>query len=256
MAFYAPVDNIPDPHYPIDPLGIERRWLIEAPINSVEVLEAILKPAVPYKVHQARPIRQYRPGPLTQSEQNLQDCRNRLFLDREVSFVILGFRECYRLSDWFEKRGFWSPPFSQFTIPWFSTKRGKYLSPVEFALFSEVSDHTRANGLTRESATRAVLEELGLLGQSLSRSLLPHGAVALPENSTAWIKGRPGTTSEYTASAEQIYEARRSHDQKHRPALSAESEHGQTTSSMCEAILDEFFADFLARQCQSDRSQL
>lgn len=107
---------------------------------------------------------------------------------------------------------------------------GKRLCPVYFALFST----TTVKGFTRESATRAVLEELGLLGHSFPRSLLPPDAVPLPEDMAAWLKGRPGTTIEYVAFIERMHEAHNNSGQgddqdRREQSISAEMRDRHTT---------------------------
>ncbi len=113
---YAPVDDIPDSHYPTHPNRSEIRWLIEAPINTVEVLEAILKPPLPYKIYKERPIRRYRRGPVTRKIQEWQDNEGRLFQDRKLPFVIISVEDWLRLTRWFSKRSFNDPAFPHFSI--------------------------------------------------------------------------------------------------------------------------------------------
>jgi hypothetical protein len=148
MSRLALIDDIPDPHYPITYL--DRAWLIEAPLNSVEVLEAILKPPCPYKIYTARPIRQHRWGPLNLKQQRRQDNEGKLFQDREISFVIVGPEELSYLERWFDERGFFTQFLPHMSIPWVDSG-GKRLTAVNAALFSNY----RNNGLTpRKCNTR------------------------------------------------------------------------------------------------------
>lgn len=187
---FIPPDNIPDPRYPVRSYN-NKRWLIEPPVNSVEVLEAILKPSYPYKIYTVRPIRQYRRGPLNLQRQRLQDNEGKLFQDREIQFIILSGREWGYLLDWFHKHDFSAEPLTHMFIPWYG-ELGKRLSPIWSALFFDYGSDIKAKGLTYESATEAILKELGLMGHSFPRSLLPSDAAPLPEDLTALREGRPG----------------------------------------------------------------
>ena len=190
--YFVPPDNIPDPHYPAKSYT-NMRWIIEAPVNSVEVLEDILKPPHPYEIYKVRPIRQYRRGPLAQKMQMWQDSEGKLFQDREIQFVILSVEEWKHLLHWFDIRDFSTEPLTHMFIPWFD-QLGKRLSPVWGALFASHREDIKARGLTCESARQAILKELGLMGHCFSRSLLPSDAAPLPEDRTALYEGRPGVS--------------------------------------------------------------
>ena len=101
---FVPPDTISDPHHPIN--FCDMPLLIEALVNSVEVLEAILKPSHPYETYTARPIRQYRRGPLGLKMQPFEDSEGKPFQDRKIRFAILRQKEWGYFLRWFRERVF------------------------------------------------------------------------------------------------------------------------------------------------------
>ncbi|KAG8412229.1 hypothetical protein J3458_014418 [Metarhizium acridum] len=180
-------------------------WIIEAPLNSVEVLEAILKPSHPFKIYTARHVqrrfdRAYGSKRLYSEYIRLQ---GQLERNREVSFVRVpvsaekilhrGLGGCFR------------PVRLQYiSIPW-STGRIQYLTHP----FALVMSHRPVPGIyTYQGLLDTVFRQLGLSTGpvNVQRSLLKRGTTPLPETIWDWFAGRPGSTAAlpYFTSARKI----------------------------------------------------
>jgi hypothetical protein len=202
-------------------------WLIEAPLNSVELLEAVLKPAEPFKIYKAHHVS--RPPPITDTppkpvkkddlpeieafwyEAGYQfqiDCRQvrkqlceefqrgqgRLTRNREVSFVCLepaAMDTMYKdfLLTYHAVRLNW------IAIPW-NTGGGRrtiLVHPWALVLRRQPTpDYSYWDSFQR------MLKERGLAGLAESgfpRSLLQQGTVPLPETLRDWLMGIPGETA-------------------------------------------------------------
>jgi len=73
-------------------------WIIEAPINAVEILEAILKPSHPFKIHTARHVRcgctrtarrGFGLAGLRKRHAEYTQLQGRLEADRDISFICM-----------------------------------------------------------------------------------------------------------------------------------------------------------------------
>ncbi|KAK7219934.1 hypothetical protein V2G26_007937 [Clonostachys chloroleuca] len=145
-------------------------WMIEAPLNTVEIIEAILKPAKPFTVHRARHFspgctRHFSKLPLDQPQRTQQ----------LYPMVLDAVRLQY------------------ICIPWvFSDGIKSLVNPMAYLLHDAPrpgSTHTYDRGLAY------VLRTLGLTSYTVDkRNYLRPGATPMPECVLDWDCGIPGRT--------------------------------------------------------------
>ncbi|KAM0474763.1 hypothetical protein ACHAP7_007724 [Fusarium lateritium] len=194
---YGPGPEATDPEY----MGhLVTPWIVEAPFNSVEVFEAILKPDKPLRVYKTRHFhkpcasraRSSRPHSqrrlIYQKAQYAEYARfqGRLEQDREVSFVYLPTSDSPKILEAIEP--FCYPvKLMYLSIPWHSS------SECVSALipYHRCDPHT---GATYPEILQALLKHLGIPDCDFQRSLLEPGTTPLPENLEDWIEGIPGTS--------------------------------------------------------------
>jgi len=184
-------------------------FMIEAPLNSVEVLEAILKPSEPFKIHKAhhihRGLRKKVDGKNLRLSSQLyrKACRHyaeysrwqgRLAKERAISFVCIPEKAIEILRD--TLRGtFWPVKLIYISIPWsydpIKDPRGLE-HPWALVLQRKPEDGTIH---TYENRFKDLLERLNLVGCNFGRSLLTPGTVPLPECLWDWFAGVSGKTA-------------------------------------------------------------
>ncbi|KID83674.1 hypothetical protein MGU_09060 [Metarhizium guizhouense ARSEF 977] len=180
-------------------------WIVEAPLNSVEVLEAILKPSHPFQIHAAHHVqrrfdRAHGSKRLYSEYIRLQ---GQLERNREVSFIRVPASAEKILRHWL--MGFFKPVLLNYiSIPW-TTGRIQCLAHPRALV---MSDRPVAGIYTYEILLATKFRELGLSTSpvDLQRSLLKRGTTPLPETIWDWFAGRPGTTAAlpYFTSARKI----------------------------------------------------
>lgn len=187
-------------------------WIIEAPLNSVELLEAILKPSHPFEIHTARHVRrgcaqmignEWQRALLKRRYAEYIRQQGRLELDREISFICVPTTALETIHTNFF--GVFIPVQLQYlSIPWSTEAEPRSLAhPWALVLHDRPwpgTIHTYGNRLGR------LLEAHELLGTQLRRSLLKDGTSPLPECLWDWFDGKAGTTAAlpYYASEEEV----------------------------------------------------
>ncbi|KAI3319956.1 hypothetical protein HD806DRAFT_525248 [Xylariaceae sp. AK1471] len=227
-------------------------WLIEAPLNSVELLEAVLKPSQPFKIYKAhhvflpRPIMDMPLKPVKKDDwldfwheaaykseirwMKLQKAlhkefykgQGRLTCDREVSFVYLdkGAMETM-LNDFMFT--YHAVRLNWIAIPWNSgeDQPTSLAHPWPLVLRQQPTPE-----FSYRFYFHRMLEERGLASLAESgfpRSLLEQGTVPLPETLRDWLMGIPGETAAlpyFAPTAEENTQAEsRQHQLVLRPSL-------------------------------------
>lgn len=175
-------------------------WIIEAPLNSVEVFEAILQPSFPFEIHTAchfhRPgvtkrgakvdVKYYDPLPKRQAlYREYARLQGRLEQAREISYICIPSSALELIRN---KLGntFWPVALQYITIPWASPRLFTPWALVLLNTLTSVFPHTY------EYRVSALLERLGLEDCDFQRSLLRPGTTPLPENLQDYYRGIPG----------------------------------------------------------------
>lgn len=174
-------------------------WMIEAPLNSVEILEAMLQPAEPFQIHTARHVPR---GPATTAfdAQELALVRRmyreyvrfqgRLEKDRDISFVCIPRSDVEEVRD--KVWGIFTPVRLHYiSIPWGNGTRKSLIHP--WALVLHDKPHPGSIH-TYETRFQVLLGRLGIEGCSFERSLIHPGTTPLPECLWDWFAGIPGAT--------------------------------------------------------------
>ncbi|GAB0137423.1 hypothetical protein EsDP_00005688 [Epichloe bromicola] len=201
---YAP----PPFHWVHDSLGRQQfvPWIIEAPLNSVEILEALLKPAHPFEIHTARHVQRRCSPDAKKGTRNrrLYDeyirLQGQLELDREISYILVprtAVDNIHKITF-----GTFVPVVLNYiSIPW-----GKgWGCPWALVLYNKPvpgTIHTYENSLKERLGELELSED----ERKFRRSLLRHGTIPLPECLIDWFAGRPGKSAAlpYFASADEL----------------------------------------------------
>ena len=197
-------------------------WLIEAPLNSVELLEAVLKPSQPFEIYKARhvsppppPVKEMPPKPAENEDwlakmgyrsrtgaekrrhmryEEFWKGQGRLMCDREVSFVCLDVAAIETMKKIFNTT-YHVVQLNWIHIPWnCGDGQGAWLARP----FAIVLGRQPTPGCSYWDWFDSKLENLGLASVAESgfpRSLLEQGTVPLPETLRDWLMGIPGETA-------------------------------------------------------------
>lgn len=174
-------------------------WIVEAPLNAVEILEAILQPSDPFPIFTAHHIHRgcttgrnrYTPAScqrLYSEYKRLQGCLEK---DRDISFICIPWDAVRTIRSrlW----GIFTPVRLQYiSIPWFDGAKQRFENPWALVLHARPEPGTIH---TYENRFRVLLERLGLSGCRFPRSLLKPGTTPLPECLCDWFEGLAGTTA-------------------------------------------------------------
>lgn len=162
-------------------------FLIEAPLNAVELYEAMLKPRVPFTVHTARTI----PRKPKQNVDRLKDLVTEYHNgqgkladteSREVSFITLPRDSIWQLQMFY---GFvWPVQLQYMSIPARVSGAKTVRSP--YALVSYNGHKVYHKKL------RALLRDMKLGSSGLERSLLRPGTKPVPETLREYLAGESG----------------------------------------------------------------
>ncbi|KAI0971886.1 hypothetical protein F4678DRAFT_461251 [Xylaria arbuscula] len=188
--------------------------IIEAPLNSVEIIEALLKPPAPLTIYRARYIRR---GPHTKPisvfsnvPYNIklydQDEKftGRLEEDREIRFVLIPKRLVHAMKE-LRWRAFIGVRLFYISIPWcHSGKQEDMALEHPWALVLDNVIHWRPME-TYQFQLVKLLAMLGLEGCKFRRSLLEPETTPLPENLLDWFAGIPGKTAKLHCWAALLY---------------------------------------------------
>lgn len=197
-------------------------WLVEAPLNSVEVFEAVLKPSQPFTIHKARnfPRRRCADRPTASdypfitkriNSMNKQrrwryarymERQGQLARDTELSFVCLPTEATETIRKAFGVV-YDIVKLHWMSIPWCeSDGEHTYLRhPLALVLHYQPGSRPSIqlnywrNLPSYETYLNRALEELGLMGSDFSRSLLKPGTVPIPETFEDYYLGIPGRTA-------------------------------------------------------------
>ncbi|KAJ4417470.1 hypothetical protein N0V82_006134 [Gnomoniopsis sp. IMI 355080] len=169
-------------------------FLIEAPLNAVELYEAILKPRTPLKVHSARLVpRSIRKGD-DASRRGLADeylnGQGKLAgsgnganaVDREVHFIVIPRDTIWQLQMY--DHFMWPVQLQYMSIPVRVSGAKTVRSP-----YAVICYHGHR---VYQKKLRSLLKETHLANDPLSRSLLPVGTIPLPETLKDYVEGLPG----------------------------------------------------------------
>ncbi len=189
-------DEIPKTNLPGPGNECTVPWIVEAPLNSVEILEALLKPARPLQIYTDRHV----PRRMITTDGNpkfLKKCQRiyqefvqsqgRLTEDREISYVCIPDDAIHTLRE--RLLGRISPvQLCYISIPYSWRDGDRTLAhPWAFVLHHEpMHQFSYQNNLER------LLVELNLAGCGFKRSLLKPGTTPLPECLWDWYVGIPG----------------------------------------------------------------
>lgn len=188
-------------------------WIIEAPLKSVEILEAILKPSHPFQIYTARQVHHGCNETATDKRQ-LSESRKlyseyiqlqgRLKLDRDISFICVPRLaiQTIRKTLW----GVFTPVRLQYiSIPW--NVPGEWPTLLHpWALVLHDKSHSGTIH-TYEKRFEGLLKELDWSRSQFQRTLVKHGTTPVPECLWDWFAGRPGTTAAlpYFAAPEEVH---------------------------------------------------
>lgn len=189
---------------------IPKDWvpvMIEAPVSSVEIIEAILKPEQPFQIYKTHhvPCRRVTqiafPQDLTHRQRVYDEYarfQGRLERDdREVSFICIprsslrrlrAFGICWPVCLHYISISFAPPcaPIKDLCHPWAVVLRLRPSNGVKCG--------TGLASTTNAERLHALLEKLGIPGCRFERSLLQPGTIPLPECVLDWIEGISGST--------------------------------------------------------------
>jgi hypothetical protein len=194
-------------------------WIIEAPLNSVEILEAILKPSHPFKIHTARHVRRTCTRDMDWDKGRFHNIfvlkklhaeyirlQGRLEVeDREISFVCIPAMHILTIRSrlW----GVFTPVLLNYVSITWLTKAYEFPSLQHpRALVQHGQKPLPGSIYSYERRLHRLLKDLGLQNCQFQRSLLKLGTSPLPEHLWDWFAGRPGTTAAlpYLAPAEVV----------------------------------------------------
>lgn len=205
QSSYDIQDRIPKTEVPgcVDQVA----YIIQAPLNSVEILEAILQPETPFQIHKASHIPQTgrtandrlwrKMRYLLPHHQRLyreyKRFQGRLEKDREVSFVYFSSSSMYKLGEFYRHHGCSLVQAFYICLPWYNGFRKQVVHPW-------ITVQTIGPGLgviplyTYEAQVRKILSTLGLPENcTFARSLLKPGEEPLPAYVLDWFRGIPGS---------------------------------------------------------------
>lgn len=196
MSIFEPVDPVTLPEDCVR-LGAEDvLFLIEAPLNAVELYEAILKPRQPLTVHKARLVP--RRTKMSDRHKALVDeylggqgklagrgSEGGNAVDREVSFAVLPRDTIWQLQMFYHF--IWPVQLQYMSIPVRVSGAKTVRSP--YALLSYNGHRVYQKKL------KTLLKDMKLADSSLSRSLLRPGTSPLPETLRDYMDGEPGKTA-------------------------------------------------------------
>ena len=181
--------------------------MIQAPLNSVEILEAILQPEAPLQIHKASHISQTGRTGESQRDRKMRHLlphyqrlyreykrfQGRLEKDREVSFVCISTEYMFKVEEFYTNHG-WSLVMAFYIcLPWYNGIRKQKIHPW-IAVRKIGPDRGLTPLQTYEARVRKILRMLGLpKNYTFARSLLKPGEEPLPADVLDWFRGIPGT---------------------------------------------------------------
>ncbi|CAG9978687.1 unnamed protein product [Clonostachys byssicola] len=188
-------ERIPNTDYLDTGITAKSPWIIEAPLNTVQIIEAILKPKEPFQVYTAHhfprgcvAVSAYRGN--RKQELYREYCRfqGRLERDRQINFIMVTDYDIWAIRDatW----AMYTPTILNYiSIPWSFCERKTLVNPWALVF------HGRNDPVTQDYQHRLELlvDKLDIAGRSIdSRSYLRPGTIPLPECIWDWFAGIPG----------------------------------------------------------------
>lgn len=204
----VPPSRIPEESVRIGP--DEVLFLIEAPLNSVELYEALLKPAKPFEVHTARLIP--RKTRAYEARRQLVDeyltGQGRLAgkgpaAEREVSFIVLPRDTIWQLQMF--NHFLWPVQLQYMSLPVRMSDQKTVRSPYALVCY-------QAHRVYHKKL-KALLRDYKLSNCGFERSLLRPGAAPLPETLREYMDGESGKDA-----ATPYYRAEAGTDPEERPS--------------------------------------
>lgn len=183
----VPPSQIPENSVRIGPDEVP--FLVEAPLNSVELYEALLKPIRPFEVHTARLIprktRAYEPK--RQLIDEYLTGQGRLApkgpaAEREVSFIVLPRDTIWQLQMF--NHFLWPVQLQYMSIPVRMSEQKVVRSPYALVCY-------QAHRVYHKKL-KALLRDYKLSDCGFQRSLLRPGTSPLPETLREYMDGEPG----------------------------------------------------------------
>lgn len=185
-------EAVPPSRIPDDSVRIgsdEVLFLIEAPLNSVELYEALLKPARPFEVHRTRLIP--RKTRAYEAKRQLVDeyltGQGRLAAkgpaaEREVSFIVLPRDTVWQLQMF--NHFIWPVQLQYMSLPVRMSEQKTVRSPYALVCY-------QAHRVYHKKL-KALLRDRKLSNCGFERSLLRPGTAPLPETLREYMDGQPG----------------------------------------------------------------
>jgi len=185
-------------------------FIVEAPLNSVEVLEALFKPDRPFTIYTARHVprqppsnwEQYPGDPIHKFVtknmcEEYQSLQGRLEEDvREISYVCINMDSIFPVQRMMLGQ-FRVERLYYISIPWATGVDADSLETSLVHPWALFLHEKEAPGTihTYENQFRELVKRLGLVGCDFRRSLLRRGTTPLPETCLDWFCGNPGKTA-------------------------------------------------------------
>ncbi|CAH0054945.1 unnamed protein product [Clonostachys solani] len=188
-------EQIPNTNYLGAGIADKIPWMIEAPLNTVEIIEAILKPKEPFQVYTAHHFSRgcveataYRGERKQKLYQEYCRFQGRLERDRQISFIMVTQYDIWAIRDvtW---PMFTPTVLNYISVPWTFRERKTLESPWALVF------HGRNDPVTQDYQHRLdlLVDKLDIAGRSIdSRSYLRPGTIPLPECIWDWFAGIPG----------------------------------------------------------------
>lgn len=182
-----PPARLPPDCVPLGPNDVI--FLIEAPLNAVEVYEAMFRPRQPFRVHSARLI----PRKIRTDDKHKQLVNEYLIgqgkltndggpLDREVSFIVLPRDTIWQLQMF---HGFmWPVQLQYMSIPVEVSGARTVRNPYAIVCYNNHRAYHRK--------LKTLLKKLHLADCRFERSLLRPGTAPLSETLKEYMEGKPG----------------------------------------------------------------
>lgn len=196
-SIFEPVDPviIPEDCVRLGPEDV--LFLVEAPLNAVELYEAILKPRQPLTVYKARLVpRRTKTGDRHEALvaeylagqgklAGREDAVGGNAIDREVSFIVLPRDTIWQLQMYYHF--VWPVQLQYMSVPVRISGAKTVRSP--YALVSYNGHRVYQKKL------KTLLKDMKLANAGLGRSLLRPGTLPLPETLRDYMDGEPGKTA-------------------------------------------------------------
>ncbi|VUC37612.1 unnamed protein product [Clonostachys rosea] len=191
-------DRIPNTSYLDASITDRIPWIIEAPLNTVEIIEAILRPNEPFRLYTAHHIPRgcaeasgLRGNGIVRKRKLYQEYRHfqgQLERDREISFIMVTNDDVWAIRK--ALMGWYTTVILDYiSIPWSCFERKSLKNP--WALVFHGKNHLITQ--IYQHRLELLVDKLDIAGRSIdSRSYLRPGTIPLPECVWDWFAGIAG----------------------------------------------------------------